>query len=148
MNKTVSILGIIGYIILLGILLFFTLTPAGVGCITEYGVKLGYTRDKALESSYKSQREVDEKARALKAAYIADRDNICVFGDPEATTFDAQTVAALLVRVNNNVAQWYEFMTQAPFQWKDNLPEDLRWWSPRSYQSVEAVIDHSKTGFY
>lgn len=108
--------------IVLGILLAFLATPAGVMLVNSHNSNMQRADDL---TNYKTKKEVEDSCRALMVSYQNDRLIWEQYKDsekPEEVTW----ANSAKMRANKAAVTYNEYFLKNRYVFKDNIPEDLR----------------------
>lgn len=118
MNKLIA--GLIVFFLLA--LLFFTLTPVGLGIMNTYGFNLRKVDD---ATNYQTIKQVEDTARAMIAAYHGDLLTYEQYKDSENAE-EVSWANQAKMRVNRTASNYNNYILKNSFIWEDNIPEDIK----------------------
>ncbi|MCR5404333.1 MAG: hypothetical protein K6E91_11035 [Butyrivibrio sp.] len=108
--------------IVLGILLAFLATPAGVVLVNSYNSNMQRTDDL---TNYKTKKEVEDSCRALMVSYQNDRLIWEQYKDSEKLE-EITWANSAKMRANKAAVTYNEYFLKNRYVFKNNIPEDLR----------------------
>lgn len=119
MKKIVLILAVC--CIIIGIVLFFTLTPEGK---SMWNKKM-YEVQKADDATrYETRKQVEDSCRAMVASYTSDKltyEQYAGSDDSEKASWAEQAK----MRANKTAASYNEYVLKNSYVWDGNIPKDI-----------------------
>ena len=107
-------------ILLFGIFIFCGFTAMGRTIWHQYW----YQIQEADETSYETQKEVEDTARAYISTYYSDVDIYRTYCNSEDENLRAYAESARM-RAIRTANSYNEYLQKNTYVWKDNMPEDL-----------------------
>lgn len=113
-------LSIVAFILLI-LVVWSSCTPSGVAFFTRYQASLTKAGD---NNSFRSQKEVENTARAMIASYNSDILTYEQFRDSHSEEKQSWAEQAKM-RANKTAMSYNEYILKNSFVWKDNVPDDI-----------------------
>lgn len=107
-------------IFILALILLFGATALGRFIWHQYW----YGVEKADETSYEVQKEVEDTARAYMSSYYSDVDIYNLYCESEDENLRAYAESARM-RAVRTANSYNEYLQKNSYVWKDNMPDDL-----------------------
>ena len=109
-------------LVIIGIILFVTLTPAGRSMLNSNM----YAVQKADDATnYKTLKTVEDDCRAMIASYNSDKLTWEQYKDSESTEKQSWAEQAKM-RANKTASSYNEYVLKNSFVWKDSIPDDIQ----------------------
>ncbi len=116
-----KVLGVVlGVAVVIGFVIFMTVTPAG----RKFLKKWDYDLKKVDEKSYTSQKAVEDTSRAYLSSYQVDQATSLAYTDYEHK-YELALAKSARVRAIATGTYYNEYFSKNSFIWKDNKPSDL-----------------------
>ena len=121
MNKRVKISSIMAGVIVVGVILFFGMTPSGRTLINNWMFGIQKADD---NSNYRTIKRVEDSCRAMIVSYTSDKLTFEQYKDAESAEKQSWAEQAKM-RANKTAASYNEYIRKNSFVWKDNIPPDI-----------------------
>lgn len=120
MKTALAVIGTFLLVVIIGLTIFFTLTPSGKAIINKWE----YSLEKTDEKTYENQKEVEDTCRAMIASYTQDK---LVYEQYKDSTVDEERSWAnnAKIRANNTAATYNNYILKNSYVWKGNVPSDI-----------------------
>ena len=109
-------------LIVLGVIVFMTLTPIGRSIWNTNMYAVHKTDD---ATNYKTLKKVEDNCRAMIASYTEDKLIYEQYKDSDSKEQRSWSDQAKM-RANSTAASYNEFVLKNSYVWKDNVPEDIK----------------------
>ena len=119
-NRTVVLLSVLTTLIV-GSLLFFTLTPAGRRVFGDYQTELKRTDD---DVNYDTRKNVEDTCRSMISSYNADKQTYLLYKDSEDEVLKSSANQAR-IRANTTASTYNNYILKNKWVWKNNVPADI-----------------------
>lgn len=120
-ERTIKII-IASVLIVLGLILFFTITPVG----RSIWNKSMYEVQKADDAtSYKTRKQVEDTCRAMMSSYTSDKLTWEQYKDSDSSEKQSWAEQAKM-RANKTASSYNEYILKNGFVWDGNIPKDIR----------------------
>lgn len=120
-ERTIKII-IASVLIVLGLILFFTITPAG----RSIWNKNMYEVQKADDSTrYETRRRAEDTCRSMISSYTSDKLTWEQYKDSDSSEKQSWAEQAKM-RANKTASSYNEYILKNSFVWDGNIPKDIR----------------------
>lgn len=109
-------------LIVLGVIVFMTLTPIGRSIWNTNMYAVQKTDD---ATNYKTLKKVEDNCRAMIASYTEDKLIYEQYKDSDSKEQRSWSDQAKM-RANSTATSYNEFVLKNSYVWKDNVPEDIK----------------------
>lgn len=109
-------------LIVLGVIVFMTLTPIGRSIWNTNMYAVQKTDD---ATNYKTLKKVEDNCRAMIASYTEDKLIYEQYKDSDSKEQRSWSDQAKM-RANSTATSYNEFVLKNSYVWKDNIPEDIK----------------------
>ena len=109
-------------LIVLGVIVFMTLTPIGRSIWNTNMYAVQKTDD---ATNYKTLKKVEDNCRAMIASYTEDKLIYEQYKDSDSKEQRSWADQAKM-RANSTATSYNEFILKNSYVWKDNVPEDIK----------------------
>lgn len=109
-------------LIVLGVIVFITLTPIGRSIWNTNMYAVQKTDD---ATNYKTLKKVEDNCRAMIASYTEDKLIYEQYKDSDSKEQRGWSDQAKM-RANSTATSYNEFVLKNSYVWKDNVPEDIK----------------------
>lgn len=109
-------------LIVLGVIVFITLTPIGRSIWNTNMYAVQKTDD---ATNYKTLKKVEDNCRAMIASYTEDKLIYEQYKDSDSKEQRSWSDQAKM-RANSTATSYNEFVLKNSYVWKDNVPEDIK----------------------
>lgn len=109
-------------LIVLGVIVFMTLTPIGRSIWNTNMHAVQKTDD---ATNYKTLKKVEDNCRAMIASYTEDKLIYEQYKDSDSKEQRRWSDQAKM-RANSTATSYNEFVLKNSYVWKDNVPEDIK----------------------
>lgn len=109
-------------LIVLGVIVFMTLTPIGRSIWNTNMYAVHKTDD---ATNYKTLKKVEDNCRAMIASYTEDKLIYEQYKDSDSKEQRSWSDQAKM-RANSTATSYNEFVLKNSYVWKDNVPEDIK----------------------
>lgn len=119
--KALKIIGIICAVLLVGAMLYFTVTPSGVAACNTWKHGIHKADD---DTNYQTRKHVEDTCRAMIASYNADKLTYEQYNgseDPEKQSWADQAK----MRANRTAATYNGYVLKNSYVWSGNIPADI-----------------------
>lgn len=109
-------------LLLLGLMIFFTLTPLGVGMWNTWFYNVQKVDDR---TSYVTRKKVEDSCRAMISSYTSDS---LIYEQYKGSDNEEKQSWAeqAKMRANKTAASYNEYILKNSFVWEDNIPSDIK----------------------
>lgn len=121
METAVQILVIILCILLIGAIIYFTCTPAGVATWNNWFHDVKKVDD---ITNYKTIKKVEDTCRAMIASYESDKLTYEQYKDSDNEEKQSWAEQAKM-RANKTAVEYNNYILKNTYVWKDNVPADI-----------------------
>ena len=122
MNKILITIGTIVLILVVGLSLFFGVTPSGKAMWNDWFYDVQKADD---ETNYETIKKVEDTCRAMIASYEADKLTYEQYKNSEKE--DEQSWASQAkMRANQTASNYNNYILQNTHVWKDNISSDIK----------------------
>lgn len=121
-NKQKAIVAFGATLIVIGIVLFFIITPSGRKTANEWAYEL-YKVDET--TMYSMRKQVEDTCRAMISSYTSDKltyEQYKDSGDKEKVSWAEQAK----MRANKTAASYNEYILKNSYVWNNNIPADIK----------------------
>lgn len=120
MKKALVVIGTFLIAVIIGVTIFFTLTPGGKSIINKWE----YSLEKTDEKTYENQKKVEDTCRSMIASYTQDK---LVYEQYKGSTVDEERSWAnnAKIRANNTAAIYNNYVLKNRYVWRNNVPSDI-----------------------
>lgn len=114
-------LGILVVLAGIGLGIFFGATPTGKQIIVDWQNSL----KKVDESTYETQKEVEDTCRSMMASYTADK---LIYEQYKDSDVDEERSWAnnAKIRANQTASTYNNYILKNKYVWSDNVPSDIK----------------------
>ena len=120
-ERTIKII-IASVLIVLGLILFFTITPTG----RSIWNKNMYEVQKADDSTrYETRKHVEDTCRSMISSYTSDKLTWEQYKDSDSSEKQSWAEQAKM-RANKTASSYNEYILKNSFVWDGNIPKDIR----------------------
>ena len=120
-ERTIKII-IASVLIVLGLILFFTITPTG----RSIWNKNMYEVQKADDSTrYETRKRVEDTCRSMISSYTSDKLTWEQYKDSDNNEKQSWAEQAKM-RANKTASSYNEYILKNSFVWDENIPKDIR----------------------
>ena len=120
-ERTIKII-IASVLIVLGLILFFTITPTG----RSIWNKNMYEVQKADDSTrYETRKHVEDTCRSMISSYTSDKLTWEQYKDSDNNEKQSWAEQAKM-RANKTASSYNEYILKNSFVWDENIPKDIR----------------------
>lgn len=120
-ERTIKII-IASVLIVLGLILFFTITPTG----RSIWNKNMYEVQKADDSTrYETRKNVEDTCRSMISSYTSDKLTWEQYKDSDNNEKQSWAEQAKM-RANKTASSYNEYILKNSFVWDENIPKDIR----------------------
>lgn len=120
MYKVLTVTLTIISILLIGIIIFFSVTPVGRSVWNNYTHSL----EKADENQYETKKQVEDTARSMIASYKSDVLTYEQYKDSSNEEEQSWANQAKM-RANRTANSYNEYIIKNSYIWEDNIPSDI-----------------------
>lgn len=124
MTKKVKVLVILGVTIVtlfIGLVIFFTATPAGRKVWNNWQASIQVADD---NSNYETKKDVEDTCRAMIALYKNDANTYRIYKDAE-TEYYRSIAEDARIRANQTASTYNKYVLKNKYVWKGNVPSDI-----------------------
>lgn len=107
--------------LLIGSSLFFAATPAGRTIFNKWK----YSLEKADETQYKTQKQVEDTCRVMIASYKSDKLIYEQYIGSDVSSEERSWANNAKIRANQTTNTYNEYILKNSFVWKENVPDDI-----------------------
>ena len=127
MRKAISTFVITLLIILvIGLAVFFTCTPAGVTVWNNWFHAVQKADD---DTNYKTRKQVEDTCRSMVASYNSDKLTYEQYKDSDNEEKQSWAEQAKM-RANKTVSSYNEYVLKNSYIWENNVPSDIKFELP------------------
>lgn len=120
-ERTIKII-IASFLIELGLILFFTITPTGRSIWNKNMYEVQKVND---ATSYKTRKQVEDTCRAMMSSYTSDKLTWEQYKDSNNDEKQSWAEQAKM-RANKTASSYNEYILKNSFVWDGNIPKDIR----------------------
>jgi uncharacterized protein YpmS len=121
MKKIIITISIALGVLLIGVTVFFTATPAGRACWNNYENTLQQVDD---DTSYETRKKVEDTCRSMIASYKTDKLTYETYKDSDDAVLKSSANQAR-IRANQTANSYNEYVLKNSYVWKNNVPDDI-----------------------
>ena len=121
MEKVWKVIGIILFIAIIGLALFFN-TPSGRGIMNNYFFKVQKVDD---ATNYKTKKKVEDTCRAMISSYESDKLTYEQYKDSDNEEKQSWAEQAKM-RANKTASTYNNYILENSFVWEGNVPADIK----------------------
>ena len=119
-ERTIKII-IASVLIVLGLILFFTITPTGRSIWNENMYEVQKTDD---STRYETRKHVEDTCRSMISSYTSDKLTWEQYKDSDNNEKQSWAEQAKM-RANKTAASYNEYILKNSFVWDGNIPKDI-----------------------
>lgn len=108
-------------VILIGVLIYFTCTPAGVAAWNNWKHGLQEVDDK---TNYETLKQVEDTCRAMITQYNSDKLTYLTYKESDKE-FEQELATQAKIRANNTASEYNNYILKNKYVWKDAVPADI-----------------------
>ena len=122
MSKKGTVILLSLFWVVVGSIIFFTATPAGIGAWNSWFHDVQKVDD---VTNYETKKQVEDTCRAMISSYESDKLTYEQYKDSENKEEHSWAEQAKM-RANKTASSYNNYILQNTYVWKDNVPTDIK----------------------